>query len=265
MREGGSCARSRNWKIIIITLEINGHLSRMTGSRAARSKGIYPKYQGGVWGFSSGGVRWRDVYEGGACKWRRGAPIVGRTKGGRDYAYRVWRHTWLSCAYGRYDSRILLPAFTAGQSSLRRRIYCRLSRDRFFSFFLSAPFSLSLSPSLPLSFSLSLIDCAFVDFIPRGKEDWKEKKSMYAWDWRGWEGGNVGRSTNRFREVELIQRSIYDVSLITRLRSMYFSRSCRTVRGKNNKIHDWSRRHTIVADKTARREDRWTIHFSAGK
>lgn len=131
-----------NWKIIIITLEINGHLE-WPDLRDVRSKVIYAGLVGDVWAERANGGAIRD------------APIIERIGDqiADGHAYRVWRHMIVLRAKTR---PAFTPGDTAGQSSLWRRIYCRLSRDRFFSFFLSAPIffliSFFLSPSIAISF-----------------------------------------------------------------------------------------------------------------
>lgn len=111
---------------------------------------------------------------GGACKWRYDPRCANHRARGRHriadgHAYRMWRHMIVLRAKTR---PAFTPGDTAGQSSLRRRIYCRLSRDHFFSFFLNAPFSFFSS----LSLSIRQFHSKSVKI--------KKKYSVYAWNRR---------------------------------------------------------------------------------
>lgn len=99
-----------------------------------------------------------------------------------------------SCTYFRH---------TADQSPLRRRIYCCLPRDLFFSF-LNALFFL-----LPPLFSFPFLFVAPIALLPVSLRAKKKKRKNIC----PWINGDVVRSANRFRGVEPI--ASYDALFLT--------------------------------------------------
>lgn len=176
--------------------------------------------------------RFGGGYMGGAYKWRRHPGRANHRARQRhriadDHAYRVWRHVIVLRAKTR---PAFTPGNTAGQSSLRRRIYCRLSRDHFFSF-LSASFSFSSS------LSLSVRQSRFCWFHSKSVKI-KKKYSVYAWDRRRRRDCSIHESISE-GGVNGVRFS--DVSLIRRL-CTYFSILSSGL-GEKIRIYDWSQRH----------------------